>query len=73
MVFIRQGPLSTFEELLVDEELAREAALKEATEAANKRMPTLEEARLGSKAKADVKATKNPLVSLIDLKGKVEV
>ena len=58
MVFIGRGPcLSAFEELLIDEELAREAALKEATEAANKRMPTLEEARLGSKAKADVKTS----------------
>ena len=38
----------------MDEELAKEAALKEAIEAANKRMPTLEEAT--RKAKADVKA-----------------
>ena len=64
MVIIRRGLftqaypkrplLLTFEELLVDEELAKEAALKEAIEAANKRMPTLEEATC--KAKADVKA-----------------
>ena len=64
MVIIRRGPfaqasptrplLSTFEELLVDEELAKEAALKEAIEAANKRMPTLEEATC--KATADIKA-----------------
>ena len=74
MVIIRQGLftqasptrplLSTFEELLVEEELAKEAALKEAIEAAHEKVNNAKAGRKGKKkeatrkAKADVKAAK---------------
>ena len=74
MVIIRRGLftqayptrplLSTFEEFLVEEEQAKEAALKEAIEAALKKVNDAKAGRMGKKkeatwkAKADVKAAK---------------